>query len=79
MQPIVDMHGHSPIWVGGTKRSDGSWVWIDGDEVDDNFWNSESDSISGPDDTVMIRWMGSFKGANPENARVIGYLCRWKR
>lgn len=79
MQPVVDAKGHAPIWVGGRKNADGEWIWPDGDEVADNFWNNPSDAVSGPTEDAMIRWIGSFKAAGPESARVIGYLCRWKR
>lgn len=79
MQPVVDAKGHSPIWMGARKDQAGKWLWIDGDPVAANFWASPSDAISGAEATAMIRWIGSFKAANPENARVIGYLCRWKR
>lgn len=79
MQPVVDAKGHAPIWMGGKKDAAGKWIWIDGNPIAENFWNDKSDSISSDSEDSMIRWIGSFKAANSETARVIGYLCRWKR
>jgi len=65
--------------MGARRNADGEWHWIDGEPVADNFWDDASFAGSDAGTDTMVRWIGSFRAMSPDNDRVIGYLCRWKR
>jgi len=77
VREVVAEKGHVPIWVGARMDEDGAWHWVNDDAVDAGFWQNPSDSQGTPGQSVMVRWIGSFRASSPDTARVAGYLCRW--
>jgi len=77
MREVVAEKGHVPVWVGARMDEDGAWHWVNDDAIDAGFWQNPSDSQGTPGQSVMVRWIGSFRASSPDAARVAGYLCRW--
>ncbi|MEX2577526.1 MAG: C-type lectin domain-containing protein [Verrucomicrobiales bacterium] len=77
IKEVNRVKGHVPIWVGATRDDEGVWHWVNGEEVDAEFWSNETDSGLFPGRDVMVRWIGSFKPSSNEERRIGGYVCRW--
>lgn len=78
LQPFVNTHGHCCIWVGGHRNSNGEWEWLDGTKVDESIWQDDENSRLAESNTVMIRWIASFRASQATSTRPEGYLCRWE-
>lgn len=77
MRDVVAEKGHVPVWVGARQAEGGAWQWVNGEAVDAEFWQNASDAGAGTGQSVMVRWVGSFRASSADASRVAGYLCRW--
>ncbi|MEM9015425.1 MAG: C-type lectin domain-containing protein [Verrucomicrobiota bacterium] len=78
INPFIEVKGHSPIWVGGRRGSDGEWEWLDGSKVDRDLQPSDYEAWKNPSNTVMMRWIGSFRVAQNDAKQPKGFLCMWE-
>jgi hypothetical protein len=63
LQPFVNTYGHCCIWIGGQRNRAGDWEWLDGTKVDETIWSENENSPFEDANTVMIRWIASFRGS----------------
>lgn len=76
--PFVEVYGHSCVWVGGQRNRSGDWEWLDGTKISDDLWAVGYDLWEDPKNTVMVRWIGSYRAAQVVAKQPRGYLCMWE-
>ena len=65
------------LWLGGFKKTDGLWAWVDGSPFKFKGWVS-GEPNEGPGFKAIATWNGGWGDNEPKDRRVVGYVCEWK-
>jgi hypothetical protein len=65
------------LWLGGFKKTEGLWEWVDGSPFKFKGW-VEGEPNEGLGFKAITTWRGGWGDNDPKERHVVGYVCEWK-
>lgn len=74
---IRELADNRHLWLGGFKKTEGLWEWVDGSPFKFKGWGPNQPD-AGLGFKAFHTWRGGWGDTDPKDRGVIGFICQWK-